>query len=105
MRLNHALIAEMIESGVSSIEFDLIIPNDSEVKSIVTCWFSGPNNTDVSYDSAGVFYINNNVIHIILKSNKFNSCYDIQFVSRDANAYGGINTSLENAIMTNLIFN
>lgn len=105
MRLNHALIAEMIESGVSSIEFDLIIPNDSEVKSIVTCWFGGPNNTDVSYDSAGVFYINNNVIHIILRSNKFNSCYDIQLVSRDANAYGGVNTSLENAIMTNLIFN
>lgn len=105
MRINHNLIKEMIESGVSSFEFDLVVPENSDVKSIVSCWYGGPNNADVSYNSVGVFSINNHTIHVVFDASTFNNCYDIQLVSRDEDAYSGIDINLERAVITNLIFN
>ena len=103
MRLNHSLIEDMINNNVSSVEFDLIIPNESDVKSIVTCWYGGPNNSNVSYDGSGSFSISENKIHVILYRAKFVNSYDIQLVSRDENGYSGNDINLENGIMKNLI--
>ena len=106
MRLSHNLIESLVKNEVSSIEFDIIVPNDSNVKSIVTCWFGGPNNTDVTYSNEGVFRIDNNgVIHVTYYANRFNNAYDIELVSRDINEYSGNDINLVNATITNFVFN
>lgn len=105
MRINHSLIQEMKDKGVTSFEFDLAIPNDSDVKSIVTCWFGGPNNTDVSYNGVGVFRINGSTIHVILYADLFNNAYDIELVSRDLDAYSGVNINLNRTTISNFVFN
>ena len=106
LRLTHALINEMKNKGVSSVEFDILVPNGSNVKSIVTCWYGGPNNTEVTYSDEGTFVINqDNIIHIKYYSNRFNNAYDMEMVSRDINGYSGVDINLENAVISNFIYN
>lgn len=106
MKLAHSLIEKMINNGVSSVEFDILVPNNSNVKSIVTCWFGGPNNTDVTYSDEGTFFKDsNNIIHVFYYANRFNQAYDIELVSRDINGYSGNDINLENAILSNFVFN
>ena len=106
MKLTHALIEEMVNNGVTSVEFDILLPSNSEVRSIVTCWFGGPNNTNVTYSDEGTFYKNENTIHVIYYANRFNQAYDIELVSRDdINGYSGNDINIENAVISNFIFN
>lgn len=105
MKLSHSLIEELINYGVSYIEFDIVVPNNSDVKSIVTCWFGGPNNTDVTYSDEGTFFKNeNNIIHAVYYANRFNQAYDIELVSRDINGYSGNDINLTNAVIKNFVF-
>lgn len=106
MKLSHALIEEMINNGVSSIEFDIKVADGCNVESIVTCWFGGPGNTDVTYSDEGTFFKNsNNIIHAIYYANRFNNAYDIELVSRDIKGYQGDDINLENAVISNFVFN
>ena len=103
MRLTHALIDEL-NSRNASIKFDIVVPNDSNVSKIVTCWFGGPNNTNVTYnDNDGVFSIESNIIHVCFNSESLVNTYDIELVSRDDGGYSGNDINLVNATIKNFV--
>ena len=105
MRITHDLIEKLINNSVSAIEFDILVPETCDVKSIVSCWFGGPNNTDVTYSDEGTFFKDeNNIIHVTYYANRFNQAYDIELVSRDINGYSGSDINLVNATLMNFSF-
>ncbi len=104
MRLTHSLIDELNNKN-ASIEFDIIVPNGSNVSKIVTCWFGGPNNTNVTYGDIGVFSIDysNNKIHVCFSRESLVNTYDIELVSRDAGGYSGNDINLTKATIANFV--
>ncbi|MCF0116892.1 MAG: hypothetical protein HUJ61_02445, partial [Bacilli bacterium] len=106
INLSSFLFKELRDGGYSKFGFDVVIPNGSQVKSLVTV-FRDLGTDEVRYNATtGCFSINSlNVIHVQYLASDINALNSVTLFSRDIpNGYSGADVELTNAVIKNFVF-